>query len=122
GGGGGRLGARGLVLAALRRGRLELRPQKTGRQIEGPQFETAAALPPMIALLSVVAVVLLNLRDLSRRPQSATEPARQVAAAEYVEVLSAWRGRGHHEVTVQEFVQALGRLGGHQNRRGDGPP
>src|SRR5207244_352746 len=71
---------------------------------------------------SVVALVLLNLRDLSRRPQSATEPARQVVAAEYVEVLGAWRGRGDHDLTVQEFVQALGRLGGHQNRRGDGAP
>ena len=40
---------------------------KTGCAIEAPQFTTAEALQPMIALLSVVAVALLNLRDLSRR-------------------------------------------------------
>ena len=37
--------------------------QKTGCQIEDLQFETAQALQPMIALLSVVATVLLNLRQ-----------------------------------------------------------
>src|SRR5439155_19142349 len=40
---------------------------KTGCAIEAPQLTTVAALQPLIALLSVVAVALLNLRDLSRR-------------------------------------------------------
>ena len=41
--------------------------QKTGCQIEDMQFTTTARLEPAIALLSVVAVTLLNLRDASRR-------------------------------------------------------
>ena len=43
--------------------------QKTGCRIEDPRCTTVAALQPLIALLSVVALVLLNLRDLSRRPE-----------------------------------------------------
>lgn len=96
--------------------------QKTGCQIEGPQFTTAEALQPMIALLSVVALVLLNLRDLSRRPECATQAAAEVMAPEYVTVLSTWRYGSERDLTVREFVQALGRLGGHQNRQGDGAP
>ncbi len=96
--------------------------QKTGCQIEGPQFETVEALQPMVALLSVVALVLLNLRDLSRRPEGATQAAAEVVAPEYVTVLSSWRFGSSRALTVREFVQALGRLGGHQNRKGDGAP
>ena len=37
-------------------------------------------------------------------------------------VLSAWRFRAERVLTVQEFVQALGRLGVYQNRKRDGAP
>src|SRR5262249_11055732 len=41
----------------------------------------------------------------------------------YVSVLSAWRhGEERLSWTVGEFYYALGRLGGHQNRRSDPPP
>jgi len=40
--------------------------QKTGCNIEDPQFTFVERLQPMIALLSVVATTLLSLRDLSR--------------------------------------------------------
>ena len=42
---------------------------------------------------------------------------------EYEEILRAWRyqePRG--EMSVKEFFMALGRLGGHMNRKGDGDP
>ena len=45
--------------------------KKTGCQIEDLQFHTRQALEPMIALLSVVAVRLLNLREAARRPRRA---------------------------------------------------
>ncbi len=77
----------------------------------------------MIALLSVVAVLLLNLRDASRRPDAAETPATEVVGADYVEMLAAWRYRRRRiDLTIQEFYYALARLGGHQNRRGDHPP
>jgi hypothetical protein len=96
--------------------------QKTGCTIEGPQFETAGALGPMIALLSVVAVSLLQLRDGSRDPELRDQPATAVVSPEEVAVLSGWRYRQRRALTVGEFFLALARLGGHQNRRKDHLP
>jgi hypothetical protein len=95
---------------------------KTGCDLEGPQFETAAAMQPMLALLSVVALSLLNLRDRSRDPQLQDRPAREVMAPEEVEVLSGWRYGERRELTTREFFLALARLGGHQNRQRDHLP
>lgn len=97
--------------------------QKTGCAVEEMQFTSRQALEPMIALLSVVAVKLLNLRDASRQPDAKERPATTVIDARYVEVLSAWR---HEEVrpnwSVHDFYYALARLGGHQNRKRDHAP
>ena len=96
---------------------------KTGCGIETLQFTTEAALQPAIALLSVVAVFLLTLRDAARDPETAGRPATDYVPAGYAAVLCAWR---HGEVragwTIGEFYSALGRLGGHQNRRSDPSP
>jgi Transposase DNA-binding len=96
--------------------------KKTGCAIEAPQFTTAAALQPMIALLSVVAVALLNLRELSRNEQTKDNPAEHYVPMEYAEVLSVWRYKENRQLTVREFYLALARLGGHQNRKSDHPP
>ncbi len=97
--------------------------QKTGCQIEDLQFTTIDRLEPAIALLSVLAATLLNLRDLSRRADAKTRLAKTLVAHDYVEVLSLWRhGIVRAEWTVVEFCWALARLGGHQNRRSDSPP
>jgi len=96
--------------------------QKTGCGIEDPQFTKADRLQPMIALLSVVAAMLLNLRDLSRDERLSDLPATEVVDEEYVEVLSGWRYGARRPLTVREFFRALARLGGHQNRKCDGAP
>ena len=97
--------------------------QKTGCNIENMQFTHKSRLEPMIALQSVVALTLLNLRDASRRPDAQTRPAREVVSQEYVEVLSMWRhDEDRPNWSVHEFFLALARLGGHQNRRGDKRP
>jgi Transposase DNA-binding len=97
--------------------------QKSGCAIEQLQFTSEARLQPMIALLSVVAVMLLDLRDSSRRADAAERLASEVVEPEYVEVLSAWRYRQRRvDLTLREFYDALARLGGHQNRRRDKPP
>jgi hypothetical protein len=93
--------------------------QTTGCAIAGPPFTTAQALRPVIALLSVVAWFLLRLRHAGR----AERPAAAVAPAAYVAVLSRWRhGAARPAWTAREFLWALGRRGGHQNRKGDGAP
>ena len=96
--------------------------QKTGCSIEDPQFTKVARLEPMIALLSVVAVSLLNLRDLSRDPQTQDLPATEVVSPEEVEVLSGHYRKARQPLTVREFFLLLARLGGHQNRKKDRPP
>jgi hypothetical protein len=96
--------------------------QKTGCDIESPQLTHVDRLQPLIALLSVVATALLTLRDLSRDTTTAALPATTVVAEEYVQVLSGWRYQEQRPLSVGEFLQALARLGGHQNRKRDRAP
>jgi hypothetical protein len=97
--------------------------QKTGCDIERMQFEHAARLQPAIALVSVVALTLLQLRDWARQEEHQGQPARLWVPPLWVGLLARWRyGRERTDLTVLEFVLALGRLGGHQNRPSDGLP
>lgn len=96
--------------------------QKTGCSIEDPQLTKAERLQPLIALLSVVAALLLNLRDLSRDERLSELPAAEVVDEELVEVLSGWRYGEVRPLSVREFFRALARLGGHQGRKCDGAP
>jgi hypothetical protein len=97
--------------------------QKTGCAIEQLQFRHLDRLQPAIALISIIALTLLNLRDASRREDAKTQPATTLFAAEYVEVLSRWRWQQvRPDVTIHDFFYALARLGGHQNRKHDHPP
>jgi hypothetical protein len=97
--------------------------QKTGCRVEDLQFRTEAALQPMIALLSVVAVMLLNLRQAARRPDAKERKASQVVEPIYEEVLRHWRYKNDRdEMSIYEFYMAVARLGGHMNRKSDGFP
>ncbi len=96
---------------------------KTGCGIENPQFETEDRLQPSIALISVVALTLLSLRDASRRPDAKKHLATDLISSDYVEVLSLWRHKQiKNDWTVHDFFYALARLGGHQNRKHDKQP
>jgi hypothetical protein len=94
---------------------------KTGCRVEGRQYRTAARLERVAALLAVVAVRLLQLRDAAvRTPQA---PAEEVAPARWVQMLRVVRrwpaGR---MLTLRDFVRQLAGLGGHLGRKGDGEP
>ena len=96
---------------------------KTGCNIEKMEFTNQDRLQPAIALVSVLAVFLLTLRDSSRRSDAGERPARDLVPAEYVTVLGAWRFQDpNRALTLHEFYFALARLGGHQNRKHDHPP
>jgi hypothetical protein len=96
---------------------------KTGCQIESPQFTTEEALQPAIALISIITLTLLSMRDASRRPDAHKRKATEIISKDYVAVLSAWRhGRVKENWSIHEFYYALARLGGHQNRKNDHPP
>jgi transposase-like protein len=97
--------------------------QKTGCGIELPQFTDESRLEPAIALLSVVAVFLLSLRDAARDEQTRHGPATELVPRAYVRVVNAVRWKDpSRPTTIGEFLLAVARLGGHQNRTSDGPP
>jgi hypothetical protein len=97
--------------------------QKTGVGVEQLQFMSVERLQPAIALLSAVALTLLNLRDASRQADAHVRPAVTVIHRDYVSVLTAWRyGSPRSDISVHDFYYALARLGGHQNRKHDKQP
>lgn len=96
---------------------------KTGCGVETLQFTTEERLKPAIALISVVGLFLLNLRNASRRADARERPATEVMPELYVVMLSLWRYKQpRKDLTVHDFYYALARLGGHQNRKHDHPP
>jgi hypothetical protein len=95
---------------------------KTGCGIEMPQFTTGQSLRVSIAMQSVVATQLLRLRDLSRAPDAETRPASDLIEDEYIEAASNWRIGAVQTMSVRAFFMAVAKMGGHLNRRGDGPP
>jgi hypothetical protein len=96
--------------------------QKTGMGIEDLRLQSQAGLQPWIALLSVLAVALVNTREAARVEATASRPAAEFFPGLEVEVLSLWRYQEVRPLTVREYVLALGRLGGHLNRKCDGLP
>jgi len=96
---------------------------KTGCGVEKMQFETIQPLEPAIAVLSAVATTLLRLRDAARAPDADQRRATEVVDPEYVEVLASHYGkRVGPKPSVLIFYNHVARLGGHQNRKGDGFP
>lgn len=96
---------------------------KTGCRIESMQFETLDRLEPAIAVLSVVTTTLLQLRDAARAPDADERLATEVIGSDYVEVLAIHYGaRLGPKPTIRKFYLHVARLGGHQNRKGDGFP
>jgi len=96
---------------------------KTGCKIESPQLTDEERLQPAIALLSIVTLTLLSLRDAGRRANAKKRKATDLIDKDYIEILSVWRhGKVKMDWTIHEFVWAMARLGGHQNRKSDHPP
>jgi hypothetical protein len=96
---------------------------KTGSGVEKLQHRTREALAAAVGILSVVAIGLLGLRDAARDQGRSEKPAAELVGADAVEALSIWRtGESKADWSVREFVMALGRLGGHMNRKCDGMP
>ena len=94
--------------------------EKTGLGIEQVRFETPARLLAIMALLSVIAVRVLDLRW--RRDACPEADARTVATPQEIEVVrKATRYQGT-QMTVRAFVDGVAKLGGWLGRRGDGPP
>lgn len=92
---------------------------KTGNQAEDLQLETATGLFAAIALKSVVALRLLDLRERVRLTPEA--PAEESGLQE-VELAVLRQVLQRPLKTVRAVALAIGRLGGHMNRKADGMP
>lgn len=92
---------------------------KTGMKAESLQLEKGHRLFAAIAVMSVVALRLLDLRELGRRLPEAPAAWSGLNPAELA-ILEIKVGRVL--TTVAGVLLALGRLGGHMNRRSDGMP
>jgi hypothetical protein len=92
---------------------------KTGLGAERLPLESVERLFAAIAIMSVVALRLIELRERLRRHPDA-EAAQSGLSPLELEVLNARSGRRLR--TVREVALAIGRLGGHLNRTRDGLP
>jgi hypothetical protein len=94
--------------------------EKSGRAEEERRLETAARLEACLAILAVVAVRVLQLRNSLDWEPSA--PAACVATGTEIEVVRSFVGHGGAAFTVRDLVRGLARLGGFLGRQGDGDP
>lgn len=92
---------------------------KTGLGAERLQLETAHRLFAAISIMSVVALRLLDLKERTR--VSSEAPATEAGLDGFeLKVLAMKLSRKLE--TVRDVALAIGRLGGHMNRKGDGMP
>ena len=94
--------------------------EKNGCKEEARRFETAARMEACLAILSVVAVRVFQLRTaLAAQPEAAAE---QVATADEIAVLRATHKHTAASLSVREFVRGVAKLGGFLGRKHDGEP
>jgi hypothetical protein len=92
---------------------------KTGLKAENLQLETAHAIFAAISIMSIVGLRILDLRERLRMNPEA--PAKESGLDELeLKVLGKYLQR--ELKTVKCVALAIGRLGGHQNRKSDGMP
>ena len=92
---------------------------KTGLRVEQLQLQTAPRLFAAVALLSVVALALVDLREKSRLEPDVPAEAAGLETT-HLRVLRQCSRRPVQ--TVRDVFLALAALGGHLGRTGDGPP
>ena len=94
--------------------------EKNGCKEEARRFETAARMEACLAILSVVAVRIFQLR--TALEAQAEAPAEQVATAEEIRVLAAFHKHATGRLSVRDFVRGVAKLGGFLGRKHDGEP
>ena len=95
---------------------------KTGCGVERRQLHTSPGLEALTGVLSVVAVRLVQMRELGRREPE--RPARELVPTVALELVHrARRGRGRPEDwTIHDFLRGVAGLGGFLGRESDDEP
>lgn len=99
------------------------RALKEGCRLERSQLEEPAALHRLAAVLSIVAVRLIQLRDLAGEP-SDEDPLvlKQRVPPLWIVIVAAWAQRPAEQLTPRQFWQTIARRGGWPGRKQDGRP
>lgn len=94
---------------------------KTGLGAEHSQLSTADKLMALTGVLSIVATLLLDLKQQARvEPDRPLEPGQ--ADDDVLAVLERKQGRPPDGWTIAAFLIAIAKLGGYMARKNDGPP
>jgi len=102
---------------------------KTGAKIEDRLFRTAARQERIVAILSVMAIRLLQMKSVAHVEPD--RPASEVAPAKWVETLCMIQGNqfpnlasiyNPKTITTREFFRSVAMLGGFLERKSDGEP
>lgn len=94
---------------------------KTGCRIEYRQLQTADRLERMVAVSSVVATRLLQLKTAAR--ETPERSASELVPPRWIKVLLTLRKRPvTPNLTIRDFVRHMACLGGFLGRKGDGEP
>jgi len=94
---------------------------KSGTQVEASQLATARALQALCAVLSLVALRLLETKLYARAFPDEPVPSGQFAP-ELIQLLSVKFGRPPEGWTQRTLWRGIARCGGFLGRRGDGEP
>jgi hypothetical protein len=94
--------------------------EKTGCGLEKVRFQEVEALKASLAVLSVVAVRVVQLRQVGRAcPEEAAE---KVASKEEIEMVQQATGATFAKWSVRQFVHGVAKMGGWLGRKCDGEP
>lgn len=94
--------------------------EKNGCREEARRFETAARMEACLAILSVVAVRIFQLRTALQSQPDAS--AHEVATTDEIEVLCTFHKQDAKSLTVRAFVRGVAKLGGFLGRKCDAEP
>ena len=93
---------------------------KTGCRLESRQLQSVDRLLPLTGILSLVAVLLVQLKCAART--NSDDPASALVPALWLKLLKGKRKTTTCDITNYEFWRAVAKLGGFLGRRHDGEP
>jgi hypothetical protein len=93
---------------------------KTGCRLEQRHLQEQGSLENLLAIVSPIAVRLLQLRNLCR--EEPEQPALAWVEPEEAEVIASQQGEAVERLSIEQFVFSVAQLGGFLRRACDGPP
>jgi hypothetical protein len=92
---------------------------KTGCRMEASQLESGKAIISLLGILSIIATLLLELRNIAR--EDGDKLANEVIDPRALDILCG-RYKLSQEISVRIFWHSVARLGGFLGRKSDGEP